>query len=287
MVSKERILSALFLQISCAVLTMSTGLFGAAPLLLLRRTTDTLNFLFLQFLTLTITLYFRAHILALTLATLTILVMVYAAFDKRPILEKTIISVFSSASAFLLAMFLWVHFKVDQSFWIWMGEQVEFYFSQARAVLGDVKVDLESLTYQIPSLVIIFFSLNLWVGVLFDSRAQRRFGYLKPQIEIKNFRTPEAFIWAVIASLLFSFVKTPIPGLQEVALNVLNVSLLLYFFQGLSVLSYLMEVLGFGSLLKMIVYFIFIAQLLLPICLGILDFWLNFRNKISKKDSRV
>jgi hypothetical protein len=283
MISKERLFSALFLQISCVILTMSTGIFGAAPLLLLRRTTDTLNFIFLQLLTITVALYFKAQLLSLMLLSLSVLVIVHIALEKKPILTKAVCAVLASAGTFLLLLFLWVHFKEQMAFWDWLTKQMEFYFAQTKSIVGNLNIDVDTLTHQIPSLFVTIFALNLWIAVLFDARTQKRTGYLKPQVEIKNFRTPEAFIWVVIVSLLFSFVKMPVPGLQEAALNVLNVSLLLYFFQGLSVLSYLMEILNFGSLLKMIVYFIFIAQLLLPICLGILDFWLNFRNRLSKK----
>lgn len=283
MVSKEKIFSALFLQLSCVILTLSTGVFGGAPLLLLRRTSDTLNFIFLQLLTITVALYFKAQLLSLMIISLSILILTYGALEKKPILMKTVVAVFASTLSFFAILFLWVHFKEGAHFWEWMATQVEFYASQTKTILGDVNMDIEMLTHQVPSLIVTLFALNLWIAVLFESRAQRRLGTLRTQIEIKNFRTPEVFIWVVIVSLLFSFVKTPVPGLQEAALNVLNISLLLYFFQGLSVLSYLMEILNFGSLLKMIVYFIFIAQLLLPICLGILDFWLNFRNKVSKK----
>lgn len=285
MISKEKIFSALFLQLSCIVLTMSTGIFGAAPMLLLKRTSDTLNFVFLQLLTITAALYFKTQLLALMILCLTVQVLIFVALEKRPILIKSIVSVLASAAAFFGVLFLWIHFKEGAHFWDWISGQVTFYFSQTKNIVGEMNMSAEMLTHQVPSLFIMLFALNLWIAVLFDSRAQRRLGTLRSQIEIKNFRTPETFIWVVIAALLFSFVKTPVPGLQEAALNVLNVSLLLYFFQGLSVLSYMMENMNFGSLLKMIVYFIFIAQLLLPICLGILDFWLNFRNKISKKIS--
>lgn len=283
MISKEKIFSALFLQLSCVILTLSTGIFGGAPLLLLRRTADTLNFIFLQLLTITVALYFKAQMLALMILCISILVLVFVALEKKTILMKSVTSVLMSAAIFFLVLFLWAHFKEGGSFWPWISSQVEFYFTQAKTVVGDLTITLETLTHQVPSLIVTLLALNLWIAVLFDSRAQRRIGALKPQIEIQNFRTPDVFIWAIIVSLLFSFLKTPIPGLQEAALNILNVSLLLYFFQGLSVLSFLMGIMNFGSLLKMIVYLIFIAQLLLPICLGILDFWLNFRNKISKK----
>jgi hypothetical protein len=285
MISKEKIFSALFLQLSCIVLTMSTGIFGAAPMLLLRRTSDTLNFIFLQLLTITAALYFKTQLLALMILCISIQVLIFVALEKKPILIKSILSVLASTVAFFGVLFLWIHFKEGAQFWDWISSQVSFYFLQTKNIVGEMNMSAETLTHQVPSLFITLFSLNLWIAILFDSRAQRRLGTLRSQIEIKNFRTPETFIWVVIASLLFSFVKTPVPGLQEAALNVLNVSLLLYFFQGLSVLSYMMENMNFGSLLKMIVYFIFIAQLLLPICLGILDFWLNFRNKISKKTS--
>lgn len=283
MISKERILSAFFLQISCVVLTLSTGIFGAAPLLLLRRTTETLNFIFLQLLTITVALYFKAQMLSLMILSLSVLILVHTLLENKSILVKSVSSVLASSLVFISILFLWVHFKEGTPFWDWVAAQVEFYFNQTKSIVGNLNIDLKTLTHQIPSLFVTLFALNLWIAVLFDARAQKRIGMIKPQVEVKNFRTPETFIWVVIVSLLFSFVKTPLPGLQEAALNILNVSLLLYFFQGLSVLSYLMEILNFGSLLKMIVYFIFIAQLLLPICLGILDFWLNFRNKLSKK----
>lgn len=252
-------------------------------MLLLRRTSDTLNFIFLQMLTITIALYFKAQMLSLLILCTSVLVLTFVALEKKSILMKSVASVLASAAAFFLVLFLWVHFKESANFWTWISSQVETYFAQAKTIVGEMNIDLATLTHQIPSLIVTLFALNLWIAVLFDSRAQRRLGAVAPQLEIKNFRTPDVFIWVIIVSLLFSFLKTPVPGLQEAALNVLNVSLLLYFFQGLSVLSFLMETMNFGSLLKMIVYFIFIAQLLLPICLGILDFWLNFRNKISKK----
>lgn len=283
MISKEKIFSALFLQFSCVILTLSTGIFGAAPMLLLRRTSDTLNFIFLQMLTITVALYFKAQMLSLLILCASVLVLTFVALETKPILVRSVSSVLAGAAAFFLVLFLWVHFKEGANFWTWISSQIEVYYNQAKAVIGEMNIDLKTLTHQIPSLIITMMALNLWVAVLLDSRAQSRLGMLRPQAEIKNFRTPDAFIWVVIVSLLFSFLKTPVPGLQETALNILNVSLLLYFFQGLSVLSFLMETMNFGSLLKMIVYFIFIAQLLLPICLGILDFWLNFRNKISKK----
>lgn len=286
MISKQKALSALFLQLSCIILTMSTGIFGAAPMLLLRRTSDTLNFVFLQLLTITAALYFKEKILALMMVCLSIQILIFVALEKKPILTKSIVSVFASAATFFGILFLWIHFKEGAEFWGWISTQVSFYFTQTKSIVGEMNMSVETLTHQIPSIFVMLFALNLWIAILFDSRAQRRHGSLTSQIEIKNFRTPEAFIWVVIVALLFSFVKTPVPGLQEAALNILNVSLLLYFFQGLSVLSYLMENMNFGSLLKMIVYFIFIAQLLLPICLGILDFWLNFRNKISKKQDK-
>lgn len=283
MISKEKIFSAIFLQLSCVVLTLSTGVFGGAPILLLRRTTDLLHFIFLQLLTITIALYFKMQLLALMILCLAILAVVFIGLEKKSILQKSLWAVFGATFTFFAVLFLWIYLKEGANFWDWMSTQVGIYFNQAKSIMGELTVTQETLTHQIPSLIVTLFALNLWIGVLFDSRAQLKSGILQSQVEIKNFRTPEAFIWVVIVSLLFSFVKTPVDGLQEAALNILNVSLLLYFFQGLSVLSFLMGILNFGSLLKMIVYFIFIAQLLLPICLGILDFWLNFRNKISKK----
>jgi uncharacterized protein YybS (DUF2232 family) len=106
---------------------------------------------------------------------------------------------------------------------------------------------------------------------------------IKDAAEHINYKTPDGLIWFVIVALFFSFVKVDVPGLQELALNVLNITLLLYFFQGLSVLSFILDAMRFSTLIKLVIYFIFVFQILLPICLGILDYWLDLRLKIEEK----
>ncbi len=69
-----------------------------------------------------------------------------------------------------------------------------------------------------------------------------------------------------------------------VAVNGLNVILVLYFFQGLAVVMRAFEVLRVTGYWKFVLLVIIIMQLFLCISvLGIIDYWANFRERINRK----
>ncbi len=248
------ILLAVFLQLLFLMLSLTTGIFGAAPLLLLYRTYPRIIVFAIQAATIIIAVAAKAPMLALVVFCINVTIALYASMKKQKLYRRALISVFSGSIIFMSALTSYIAFALHEEVASWLGKEIGGYLKQSQALLGEVHIDIHTIVYQMPSIIMVLFALNLWFAILIDSKTQKKLGTSKAEAEIKNFKVPEALIWVAIAALLFSFVKTPIPGLQEAALNVLNLSLLLYFFQGLSVVSYILTSVNAGVFMKIIIY---------------------------------
>lgn len=135
----------------------------------------------------------------------------------------------------------------------------------------------------LPSMVFVYalvaVVLNLIIGRRFI-RGRHAFSYLH---NIANFKLPDGFVWAVIASgaLFFAdnyYLKTG--WLEMVAVNGLIALGGLYFFQGLSVVVYFLQ--GFRArFLKTLAYLAIIMFFqtvgVMIVAIGVADVWANFR----------
>lgn len=277
MSSIQRLLAALALEASSVILTLTTGVFGGAALFIQLRLLDIHQFYLLQLAAICLFAAFQVYSLAILVLALGALVAVYANLEKSSLFKKGFLASLTGTSILLVAIYGWVVLIEKQELWPYLIETFDFYIKKSATI--KLPLDVKTIVYQLPSYIFCICALNIWTGVLFDKQMR----VLKRK-ELKNFTVPDGFIWIVIGSLLFSFVKVDIPGVQEIALNLLNVSLLLYFFQGLSVLVFILDAMRFSTLIKYLIYFIFVFQILLPICLGILEYWLGLRNRFSKKN---
>ncbi|MBO9668271.1 MAG: DUF2232 domain-containing protein, partial [Bdellovibrio sp.] len=67
------------------------------------------------------------------------------------------------------------------------------------------------------------------------------------------------------------------------AVNIVNVALVLYFFQGLAVLEVLLNSMRAGTFTRVLVYIILVGQLVLILSIvGLIDYWLDFRGRIRR-----
>ena len=66
----------------------------------------------------------------------------------------------------------------------------------------------------------------------------------------------------------------------------MNISLVLYFFQGLAVLEVLLNALKAGMFTRVVVYFFLVGQLFFVLsAVGLIDYWADFRRRLSKPGS--
>ncbi len=101
----------------------------------------------------------------------------------------------------------------------------------------------------------------------------------------KNWKTPEYMIWGTIITAIMMF--TPVSILNNIGLNGLVFFSVLYFIQGIIVISYYLNKKQFPRILKFVFYMAIIIHyvtLFITIALGIFDMWFNFR-KLGKNNS--
>lgn len=94
----------------------------------------------------------------------------------------------------------------------------------------------------------------------------------------KTFRNPEPLVWVVISAGFAMLV--PVREVETIALNVLIVTVFMYFLQGMAVMQHLFDRYGLPRFMRVIVYLFLTLQpylLLAVAAVGIFDLWGNFR----------
>ena len=149
--------------------------------------------------------------------------------------------------------------------------------------IGMLAQSLEGILYLmlriIPAIVIVMTLFVVWSNLLLA-----RFLFGSKQLfypdfgRLNQWKAPEPLIWPAIVSgalLLFGH-----PGLKMLGINGLIVMMMIYFFQGIAIVSFYFEKKEFPKLLRAILYgLIAIQQLLLivVIAMGFFDTWIDFR----------
>ena len=122
---------------------------------------------------------------------------------------------------------------------------------------------LEEIFNQLPSLGLIYLTVSLAITLMLEKPLLR--WAEEPQVSrpsLTLFRLPDSFIWLFLGSMLFSFGKFENPELQMLAANVLNISLLAYFFQGLAVVSRYFQVYKVGRFWRVFWYVLLVLAAL-------------------------
>ena len=184
-------------------------------------------------------LYFKLYVPALFLFSMWVTIHSYASLFKVSFFYRTFFSVLLGTAVFFLILYIGISWQpiggAAGGFWNYISMGVDLYIKETQSIMGPYDLDVKKIVYQAPSIIVILLAVNVWIATVFEKRSKISILGKKIDKDIKSYRSPEYFIWFVIGSLLFSFLETPVDGLQETALNVLNISLLVYFFQGLSV----------------------------------------------------
>ena len=131
---------------------------------------------------------------------------------------------------------------------------------------------------ELPSGVLIGILVSFWINLLFASQIVR--GFLSPKFWA-TYRNPEWLVWPTLGfGALFAFSEH---APYFIGLNVFKVILVFYAFQGLSVMSHLLnhfKIFGFGRAL--LFCFALLVALPLVLSLGFFDLWFDFRRKFGQ-----
>ena len=150
-----------------------------------------------------------------------------------------------------------------------------------------VKLDPEVLLQQVPSAIVIVLILALGLGLIFERRV---FSWLNmprekvaSQLKLLEYRLPDYFIWVAMTAFLLTMVSFGGKAIAILAVNILNVAIVLYFFQGLAVLEVFLNSVKAGMFSRVLTYIILVGQLMFILSIvGLADYWVDFRARLRR-----
>lgn len=283
---------SLILLIWSVLLTGLTGLFGLAPLRVVRYQMGALPFLLTSFGLSVLFLGMKLPGLSILFLIVSIVAAVMAEAERGGFSRSVTgaIGVIGGALATTLCANYWI--KMIGSTWptvvkARIDEQITRIVGANANLLNGVTS--EELFKQIPSVLAIGIIVMVAVGMILEGPVFQWAG-IKPQNKTRlvNFRLPDATIWLGILSLLFSFVEMNMPIAQVAAQNFLNILAVLFFLQGLAVLCKYFEVFKVSNFWRTLWLVIFITQLFLVLSfIGFVDYWADFRSFFLRKAGEV
>jgi len=131
----------------------------------------------------------------------------------------------------------------------------------------------------IPAIVVVITLFVVWSNLLLARSLLRSKELFCPDFgKLNQWKAPEHLIWVAIASgglLLFAH-----PGIMMLGINGLIVIMMIYFFQGIAIVSFYFEKKQFPKVLRALLYGLIAMQqllLLVVIAVGFFDVWIDFR----------
>ncbi len=153
-----------------------------------------------------------------------------------------------------------------------------------------VSNSLEQIQYVlvriVPALIIGSIFLTAWLNLLMARPIFRARNLLFPDFgSLNRWAAPDGLVWAVISCGILLLI--PSKAMKLIGLNGLIIFMIVYFFQGIAVVSYYFEKKQLPRLLKVFLYSLIALQqilLIIVIGLGFFDTWLNFRKPKTQKN---
>jgi hypothetical protein len=297
-VSANSFIKYVALVLAAVALTLLTMIFGALPMLLARRAFGRLAY-WTGFGAVAAALGLAGlPLYALTFVALTVLVGVYAEIEEYgvSVFVAGTIGVMSATGVVFGGLGLWARLSNLR-----LGEELRRLLDPFIAQLTQnttSTVSSEAILQQLPSAIVIMLSLALAVALIGERKAQNRSraealegsnkgGDSAEALKAEGlaaFRLPDLTVWLVTVAIAGAFLKHGIPVLETVSLNLLNLLFVLYFFQGLAVISHAFRVFKIGPVWQAIWYVLLVLQLFLMVSvLGFADYWLEFRERLSRR----
>lgn len=201
-------------------------------------------------------------------------------------MEKTMIftglGVLGSAAA---AFFLYTAFQ-GQTMGSVVSDYLTRYFGLTAQLYTDMGIEKDQIEMLntaflvvLPGMFTTSFLATMWLNILIIKKLLMRKGItLKSMENLNQYRAPDYLVWGVIALGLILFLPMEVP--KYISINCLIVLMLVYFFQGIAVVSFFFQTKRSPTALRFFCYSLIAVQLyflILVIGLGFFDNWINFR----------
>jgi hypothetical protein len=148
---------------------------------------------------------------------------------------------------------------------------------------SDAGIDV--IIKQSPSLIFITMLLGLAFALMFDRRTafltNLPFERVASQLRLLELRLPDWMLWLTMFSMLLAFVNSVPANVSALAMNIFNIMVAAYFFQGIAILEVSFVAFRVGPFVRLLTYIFIVGQLFLLIsAAGFIDYWVDFRRRL-------
>lgn len=280
--------SAYFLLISVSfILSILTVVMAALPLKLIRSAYGFFAYLLASLFIIGIAVLLKLPLLVVSLIGVVTMLGLYSEFESRKVnwIWSGFVSLLVGSGALWGALEVWMKMEgwnLTSKF----NEQIEKFLSQIATINPNTGITAEAILIQMPSVVVSGLLIALALSITFEKRflvslkllRLHPFGNVKP----KEFRVPDLFVWITMLAFLLSFKNFGLKGLEAGAMNILNVMVILFLFQGVAVTEAVFSHYRVGPFMRMLFFLILILQLFFVLsAIGFADFWLDIRKRLK------
>ncbi len=166
---------------------------------------------------------------------------------------------------------------------------LETLFKPLMEMNPQVQIKYFDMMLVLPSVVLIMWMGALYLAIQLESRLITE-GPQSPdesqsmRRQLNQLRLPDGVVWIFIASLLLAFGGFGNETVQMIGTNVLNVSVVLFFFQGLAVVNRFFESVRMSVIWQSVFMVLIVIYLFLFVSvIGLADYWFDFRSRLAKR----
>jgi uncharacterized protein YybS (DUF2232 family) len=164
-----------------------------------------------------------------------------------------------------------------------LSEQLNISDDQIEMIRENAPQIIGFFTGIFPALALSGAVLTVWLNVLTGRSLLGRNADLFPDFgDLCLWKAPEKLVWLLIVSGAMTL--APVDILDIVALNMLIVCCLVYFFQGMAITGFFFRQRKVPRILRWLFYILIVVQqymVILVIAFGLFDIWIDFRKRIE------
>ncbi len=129
---------------------------------------------------------------------------------------------------------------------------------------------------------------SLALSFALESKVTKMFGLQRERVASGlrwlEFRLPDVVVWVTLFAVLFSDFSFGQKILETISVNLLILAAVAFFFQGITVVEFMVRFYRLGLFMRTLTYLLIVLQLApIVVFVGFVDYWADFRKLVRKK----
>lgn len=230
---------------------------------------------------------------ALAFFALTVLVGIYSDVEDHgsTVFTAGFVGIIAAIGSSALGIGAWLHFT-KANLLAELKAYLVPWVERMESMNPGTNLEVDTILQQLPSVAVMMLMVAIAFALIWERRWLAWFRLPQSGLllssRLMGFRVSDLTVWIVMLAILGAGLNHGHKWLEVLSINAINVFLLLYFFQGLAVVTAAFQTFKVSPFWQGIWYVLIVLQLFLLVSfLGFADYWLDFRERMSRKPAET